>query len=215
MEHLSVSFSPSFTISACVLMRKQTVCLTHLLICVCDTYQLHGSVVRLQPCPRGSSLNISTGMQIQWLVLPASFLCFSLSLCFSPSFEKVGKFVLQCQRELKYVLLPIPVCSLHLFLKVSLDFCSFHSQNTRRDRSGGKLCPATHSPAAAWTSATGTRSHVMRARSLCPRTGRWPIRRRAWSTLQSKSLLTSRTFAWIYGPVSPSDFRVGHFGLFI
>ncbi len=78
-------------------MCKQTVCLTHVLICVCDTYQLHGSIVQLWPCPRGGSLNISTGMQIQWLVLSASFLCFSLSVFLSVSWEgwKVRSAVLE------------------------------------------------------------------------------------------------------------------------
>ncbi|KAI2649703.1 Membrane-associated guanylate kinase, WW and PDZ domain-containing protein 3 [Labeo rohita] len=46
----------------------------------CTVLKLHGSVVRLWPCPRGGSLNIGAGMQIQWLWLSASVLSVSLSV---------------------------------------------------------------------------------------------------------------------------------------
>lgn len=92
---------------------------------------------------------------------------------------------------------------LSLSLSLTRSF-SFHTQNTRRDPSGGGLCPATHSPAAVWTFAPGTACHVMRARSLYPRTGRWPTRRRGWSTLSSECL---SSFLW-FGVLSNRGTRL-------
>lgn len=93
MGLLNVMFSPSYTVSACVLMCKHTVCLTHTktnrrTFVYATDIGFTEVLTSSGPAPQHQSWHAN---------LVALVVCsLSFSLCFSPSLEEVGKFVLQC-----------------------------------------------------------------------------------------------------------------------